>query len=288
MKRLLAVFLCILMLAMPFAVAPQAANQKVYVVLGDSIAEGVGAGDKKTGGNAALVAKARGYELMNFAVGGIPSGTLLKLVLEKENICQGIKRADIIDISISGNDFLLGNIFGLLARALLFDDYSAVDEIIAAYKVNFAAIIKEVRALNPGAKLIVQTLYNPMESLYKIGEAYEASITKLNDCLVEYLEANPGAFLIAQVNAAFAGREALISPDLVHPSGAGHEVIAQVVMDTIDGVKTQLPPVAEANRGFFQNVWYHAKTLLACVWHWITVMPGYMKEYRTIYADLGL
>jgi len=276
------------MLAVPFAVIPQAADPKVYVVLGDSIAEGIGASDKKTGGNAALVAEARGYELMNFAVGGIPSGTLLKLVLEKENIRQGIERADIIDISIGGNDFLLGNLFGLLARALLFDDYSGVDKIIAAYKVNFAAIIKEIRALNPGAMLIVQTLYNPMEGLVWIGGVYEATITKLNDCLVEYLGANPGAFRTAQVHDAFAGREGLINPDLVHPSDAGHKLIARVLMDTIDGVETQLPPVTGAGRNFFQNVWYHVKTLLACVWRWITVMPVYMKEYPAIYAELGL
>ena len=105
MKTLLALLL-VLVLGIGFSLPAFAAKTVKYVVLGDSIAEGVGASDKKTGGNAALIAKARGYELANFAVGGIPSETLLKL-LEKDNIRQGIKKADIIDISIGGNDFLL-------------------------------------------------------------------------------------------------------------------------------------------------------------------------------------
>ena len=289
MKKLSAVLLCIMMLAMSFAVVPQAAKQKVYVVLGDSIAEGVGSSDKKTKGNAALIAKARGYELANFAVGGIPSETLLKLVREKDNIRKGIKRADIIDISIGGNDFVVsGDLFSVLTRALLFNDYSGADSIVEGFSANFGAIIKEIRKLNPNAKLIVQTLYNPMASLVRIGEVYETAISKLNDCVYEYLKENPGAFLIADVRTAFMGREELVSRDLMHPSDAGHEVIAQVVMDTIDGAKAQPQPAPATNRGFFSNVWYHVKTLSVCLWHWITILPSYTKEYKALYAELGI
>ena len=288
MKKLLAALFCVLTLASVLAVAPRAAKKTVLVVLGDSIAEGVGASDKTTGGNAALIAEARGYELMNFAVGGIRSEAMLMLLREKENIRQGVKKADIITLSIGGNDFLVGDLFGILLPALLCDDYSGAGDIVAAYDANFKAIIKEIRKLNPNAKLIVQTLYNPMGSLYRIGEVYETAITMLNDCVYACLGENPGTFLIAEVNAAFKNREELISVDLVHPSDAGHEVIAQVVMDTIDGKKTKLPPAPEPDRAFFENAWYHAKTLVSCVVHWIVILPSYTKEYRAIYEELGI
>ncbi|MCL2512427.1 MAG: GDSL-type esterase/lipase family protein [Oscillospiraceae bacterium] len=292
-KKLLSVLLCALMLLIPLGIASKAADEPIvaeaplkYTVLGDSIAEGVGSKNKKTDGFSAIVAETKGYDLNNLALGGIPSEILMKWVLEKENVRDGIAEADIISVSIGGNDFLLSGIFSMVINALLKDDYTVVDGIIAVFKENFEVIIGEIRGLNEGAMLIVQTLYNPMESILVIGEVYDKAVSSLNECYYGYLEDNPGAYLIADVYGALKGRDGMICPDLVHPSNKGHAMIAQVVMDAIDGTETELPPPEEVALSTFQRFFQNVITFIKCAFYWAMAMPGYIIEYGPIYSQM--
>jgi len=240
-----------------------------FVVLGDSISAGEGASDPAKA-YARLIAGDKNFSLANFAVGGHTSDDLLEILAENEDAVQAIREADIINLSIGGNDLLRSNVITLVLRLLFLKDVTAADEYIASFAENFAVIVPKIRALNPDALFIVQTLYNSMEGVPLVADAYEVAILKLNKVYTDYLAANPGAYELADVYAAFKGREGLVFRDRIHPSDAGHEMIAKVLTAMIDG--TAPPETAErGNPGFFKQVGLFFATLYDYLSYWLTI-----------------
>jgi len=93
------------------------------------------------------------------------------------------------------------------------------------------------RRVNPGALLIVQTLYNPALSgspLTSLGETYDVLVSGVNDAIRANLAGQPGAFVVADVYTAFLGGNGLIYMDTFHPSAAGHRAMAAVYLDILD------------------------------------------------------
>jgi len=168
--------------------------------------------------------------------------------------------ADIISISILGNDLLQNDLGSLVVEASQ-GDYSTAENLLATAAVDFAEIIETLRGYNPDAVIFMQTLYNPAtpESMI-INQARKDQLTGLgvlpseyrglannildilNDIVYDYLEANPGAYHIIDVYTAFndiyiADNErgnALFYNDWVHPSNQGHAVIADTIQKKLE------------------------------------------------------
>jgi len=223
----------------------EGAAMKRFVVLGDSIA----AGANMLNRNKAfpwIVAREKGYELSNLAHAGAVSEQLLQKLKEDEQARSRVREADIIAVSIGGNDILRPaqrkiSLLGDWKRG----DYTGAEPALAAFRSNFDGIIAELRALNPDALLIVQTLYNPALSgsaMPSLAETYDALVARLNGEIRASLAGQPGAFVIADVYTAFLGGSGLIYFDTFHPSAAGHRMIAAVMLDTLNETQTDVPP----------------------------------------------
>jgi len=213
-----------------------------FLVLGDSIAAGSGVYiNSERRAYASLVAAAKGYDLTNLGAGGDTSARMLAKVQSNDVMRWAIRQADIIAVSIGGNDLMHAEDFNTLVIEGLLGDYDALEPILAQYRANFAAIIGGIRALNPGALLIVQTLYNPAFPLPSLREAYGAAIQGINAGIRDYLAAHPGAFVVADVYSAFEPRRGAVFVDMTHPSGYGHSVIAAVLLGVIDEAEPQFP-----------------------------------------------
>jgi len=253
-RRAIAGFLCAAFLLLAFGVLPHgraapqgnidgvAAPPLKFLVLGDSIAAGSGVYiNKENRAYAPLVARAKGYDLTNYGAGGDTSADLLGKVTRQEATRRAIGEADVIAVSIGGNDLMHAEDFTTLVVEGLLGGYSQMEPILAAYRENFAGIISGIRALNAEALLIVQTLYNPAFPLPSLREAYGAAIRGINAGIRDYLEAHPGAFVVADVYTAFQQRRGAVFVDMTHPSAHGHAVIAEVLLATIDETEPQLP-----------------------------------------------
>lgn len=254
LKKLLAGILCAALVLLSFGVfsyAKKAPPPVKFVVLGDSIAAGSGVEDKKDA-YAWLIAADKGYDLANFARGGDTSADLLRKVTEDEEIRQAVGAADIIAVSIGGNDLMHAEEVASMVIEGMLGEYGRIEPVLDTFRKNFAKIIAALRALNPDAMLIVQTLYNPAFPLPSLVEAYDTAIKGLNAVIHKYLAKHPGAYRIADVYAAFQGRNGLAFIDMTHPSAAGHAMIAAVLEGVIDGGKPQLPPADDALDLFVQ------------------------------------
>ena len=239
------------------------------VVLGDSIAEAIlgpaPITEREDYSYCGILGQINGFTYHNRAVSGHQTGHLLDY-LNREGDDSAythithVKQADIIVISILGNDLLLTQFNQKIIDSMV-NDYVETDKILEQSYKNIDGIIKRIKELNPDVDVIIQTVYNPVypestilgertvqtlidnygvtrNDLYKIGGKL---INRLNNVLRDYLVDNPGAFRIADVNAKFdafyqdrAERlNRFIYEDCIHPSNEGHAVIASAVQSVL-------------------------------------------------------
>jgi len=218
-------------------------KKPVYVALGDSIAAGTGLRNAGKACYGAIVANTNGYEFVNHGVGGHRTADLIAR-LEEEKVSADVAKADIISISIGGNDFILSDMYKMLLDAWTRGDYTYMDGIIESIYENFGIIIAKIKALNPNAMLLVQTLYNP-ESTYK-KDVYQAGTDKLNASYARYLKEHPGSFRIVDVAAAVKPQDKMIAVDHIHPNAKGHVTIAKAYLRVLAeaGYGTATEPAA--------------------------------------------
>ncbi|MBR5424035.1 MAG: hypothetical protein IK108_08505 [Clostridia bacterium] len=231
-QKILSVILCIAVLAGALGLsACREKKAKTYLVLGDSIGVGAGIKNPEEANYGRIVANTNGFSYFNDAVNGHTSAKLLAR-LDEPDVLEHVMGADIISISIGGNDFLKGNLPVLAAKGLV-GNYDAVDAVVDTVRENFSAAIGKIREVNPRAVILMQTLYNPIENVPIIGGVYAEGIARLNAVFTDYAADHPDEIEIVDVAAAFSGKSGLIAPDTIHPNGKGNLVIAKAVQEKL-------------------------------------------------------
>ncbi len=254
MKKLVSVLLALVMMCTLFVPAFAGDEAKIkFVVLGDSIAQGYGLSSIATQCYGALISEAEGYDYVNHAIGGHTTYNLNQR-LEEEQVAADVASADIIAVSIGGNNFLLGGMLEMMGDVLLKNDYSRMDAVGADFKENFLLALEKIKALNPEATLMVQTLYNPRDDF--LAEPYQYAINILNNTFADILAEQPGAYVIVDVATAFEGHTEYIQKDKIHPNAAGHYVIAQEYVNTLfelglgsaENLATEMPETEQGSQ----------------------------------------
>ena len=225
--KVICVLMCAVLLLGVISVSALAAENTTYLVLGDSIGVGLGIANPDEACYGRIIANTNGYNYYNDAVSGYRSDDLLSH-LYKSGVASHVRSADIISISIGGNDFLRNNYVGLIAQASV-GDFREVDEAVSGVRTNFDAIMARIRELNPNALILMQTLYNPQDTNPALKETYAKTVARLNAVFTDYAANHPGEIEIVDVAKAFEGKVGLIAVDTIHPSAEGNLVIARTV-----------------------------------------------------------
>lgn len=152
----------------PTSEPPITAPTKIhYVALGDSLVTGTTgiSGTMKTYVHGVFAYLQSQYGIENvtkafFGVDGDSSADLLNKVMNNPTIIGEISKADLITVSIGGNNIMPA------ARSSSFwsIDTTLADQGVANFEVEYNAIMDKIHELNPNAKVIVTTLYNPYNS----------------------------------------------------------------------------------------------------------------------------
>ena len=268
---LLLVTLLALSLCTP-AFAAKADTTKL-VLLGDSIAQGYGLGEDYTDwydlGYGKLIADANGYDYVNHAIGGHTTYNL-NARLQEEAVISDVADADIIAVSIGGNNFLLGGMYQMILEGVLFNKYDLVDKTIAEFYIDFGLAIDKIKAINPDAQLLVQTLYNPRNDF--IGKVYQRAVDLLNQTIINTAAERNGVYEIVDVYSAFGKHMEYIQEDQIHPNEAGHYVIATEYLKMLKDLglgEAEKPlsdaPVVEMPLSFWEKVIKFLKDLFSFV-----------------------
>ncbi|MBO7320070.1 MAG: SGNH/GDSL hydrolase family protein, partial [Clostridia bacterium] len=143
MKRAQKFFSLLLAVVMAFTLcAPAFAAENdttKLVLLGDSIAQGYGLGNGYTDwydlGYGKIIAEANGYDYVNHAIGGHTTYNL-NARLQEETVISDVADADIIAVSIGGNNFLLGGMQQMIFEAIFLRKYDLIEKTIGEFYVD--------------------------------------------------------------------------------------------------------------------------------------------------------
>ena len=202
-KRILSTLLalCLALSLLPASALAAGGEQKSYVALGDSITTGYGLDEAQS--FAEQIAEQEGYTLTNLAKDGATSSMLLTSLSDSE-VSSAIASADLITITIGGND-LMNALYAYLAEeynnkqnsdtpitaadvkaslagtlseipqvAMLsfaaskipdFPDSTAANTALSTFATNFSSIISAIKGNNSSAEIIVVNQYNPYSRL---------------------------------------------------------------------------------------------------------------------------
>lgn len=240
--RVISALLALVVLLGCVSAAAAAEKKPLYVVLGDSIAFGMGLTNPKNAVYGKIVADTDGFDYENYAIPGHTTTDLLNR-MQNRKVHAAIEKADIISISIGGNNFLLGNLAMILYDGIVKNDYSRVDAIIETFTADLDEIVSEIKALNPNVVILLQTLYNPQKGYSE--EVYGQGAAMLNQAIKDYVRKCDDSVLLVDVGAALTDKETDFARDGVHPSAVGNEKIAQAVLDTLykNGLGDKTEPV---------------------------------------------
>ena len=232
MKKLLSVLLSIVLAFSCMSIIAFAEEEPIdYVVLGDSIAFGAGMVNTVDACYGKIVAETNGYNYVNHSIPGITSGVLLTMVSDGEKIRASIEEAEIISISIGGNNYLTNNIVGLAFDCLVKKDMTNFDQIAEVFYSEFCAIMDKINEINPDAVVLMQTLYNPQDAA--AGIVYAEGGNKLNEMIRKYDTEHPGEIVIVEVGEALNSDRNNFADDKIHPSAAGNDIIAREVIGVL-------------------------------------------------------
>ena len=244
-KKLLSLLLCAALLFTLTGVIASAEDRPFYLVLGDSIAFGSGLSNPTEAVYGKIVADTNGYDYVNDAIPGSTTTAMFAL-MQSDTVKEHLEKADIISISIGGNNYLVGNLPRMMVDCLVKNDTAIYDEVAAGYYDDLCTIFAYIKELNPDAVILMQTLYNPQVSY--MGEVYQYGVDRINACVNRYNEEHPGVIEIVDVAARLTDHDTDFAADRVHPSAAGNEKIAVAVLEKLAelGLGTATEPVINA------------------------------------------
>lgn len=277
-RKFIAAVLVIVMLACCVAVLAACNDDKAVekteiVYLGDSIAEGIlGAsplGLRHEYAYANVLGRRNDLTYYNHSVSGHLTKDL-RAILENEDLDYDMARglllhvseADIIHVSILGNDLLQSMNMNAVVLEAAQDKYDIINGIAATASENIAVIVDRLKELNHDALIIFQNVYNPLsEKSTLVDEPTRATLSaeygieegdlrelgsgildRLNGVLDNYLKDHPDAFVIADARSEFdrifeedyERGKGLIYPDYIHPSNEGHAVLADLTQSILE------------------------------------------------------
>lgn len=248
-KRIIGLFLAVLMLTVPLRA--QAARQRavVYTALGDSISTGYRLSDV-SGAYVNLYAGYLDTKAVNMGQNGLASSGLLKKLTSDSKVIAQVRKSDIVTVSMGGNDML--NLLYPLVPQKITDLPASVKKLqsaayqqqfeqgVAAFSQNWSRIVARLKELAPHAVLVVTTLVNPYQSIvvdapflrFDLGSFSDRYVRQINQVLRDDAEGN---YLLADSYSDFqsyTGGGRLTNANLSqmdfdpHPNAAGHRLIA--------------------------------------------------------------
>ena len=208
---------------------------KISVIgLGDSLTQGVG-DELKRGGYFGRVALAMNdwkgvgqIDSNNLAKRGRRSDQLIDQ-LEKADIQADIKKADIIYMTIGGNDMMKvvkENLFNLTAKPFYVE--------LGKFENRLDEIFKMIRGLNGDAVIVVAGLYNPLSIVTSEANEFETVIDDWNEAIEIQTIMDGKACFVPVVDLFVSNENMVYHSDFFHPNAKGYVSMADRFIEKID------------------------------------------------------
>ena len=240
--------------AEPVMTKPSASAKKkvvTYVAIGDSLTKGVGDSTNQ-GGFVPLLAQSLTnetgleFKAINYGVAGNTSSQILTRMQEKKEIRKDLKQAQLLTITVGGND---------LRKAILEDtsnlDLDRFDKPSKTYVKNLKQIIELARKDNPDLPIYVVGIYNPLYLNFPDLTELQTLVDQWNQRTEVTLSAYQGVYFVPINDLLYKGidgksgvteselgketvtNDALYDEDSFHPNNTGYEIMKEAVLEKI-------------------------------------------------------
>lgn len=245
---------CLLPSARPVMTKPSTSDKKkvvTYVAIGDSLTKGVGDSTNQ-GGFVPLLAQSLTnetgleFKAINYGVSGNMSSQILSRMQEKKEIRKDLKQAQLLTITVGGND---------LRKAILEDtsnlDLDRFEKASKTYEKNLKQIIELARKDNPDLPVYVVGIYNPLYLNFPDLTELQTLVDQWNQRTEEILSAYQGVYFVPINDLLYKGidgksgvteselgketvtNDALYDEDSFHPNHTGYEIMKEAVLEKI-------------------------------------------------------
>ncbi|CAG9622845.1 GDSL-type esterase/lipase family protein [Sutcliffiella rhizosphaerae] len=240
-------FLVVLLFSSLFTYPPviaESPRELTYVALGDSLTAGLGSSKENHLRIHGFVPQFTKYlrkdntiTVENYGIPGLTSTGLLALLRADEGLQNRIKTADIISVSIGGNDFL--QTLGAFSE----DESGTPLELrLDILERTYEEIYKQLRSHNPDTTIILLGLYNPYPTGHQLSTLGEEFAPEFNRILEEYMKEST---LFVNPYEVFKGKAlewTHIAKDDIHPNDKGYTQIFHLIKKEYEQLKTETPP----------------------------------------------
>lgn len=168
---------------------------------------------------------------------GLPDPRIEQFVKLVPQVAVELKEADLITITIGGND--VSRLFLQVKELTDTDFQTQLEQRLADYKTNVKATLDNIRALNPKATIMLADQYQPAPKI-ALGAMYPklmdaaALFTDAADSVAASVNQDGAKVLVAHVAERFANKEGSLTHIIgagqadFHPTQLGYETIAKV------------------------------------------------------------
>lgn len=201
--------------------------------IGDSLTEGIG-DESKQGGYTKFLKEGlleqkdiKSITLNNYGVKGHKTTDLLNR-LDNEEVQEGLKAADIIIITIGGNDIMK------IVKDNLFDlTLQVFQEEQAKYETRLHRVLEKIRQVNSEGEIVLVGLYNPFGWFLDLSLELNTIIENWNEGSQRVLSDFSNTKFV-MVDDIFIGTEQnLLASDEFHPNTKGYELISERILEAI-------------------------------------------------------
>jgi lysophospholipase L1-like esterase len=201
--------------------------------IGDSLTKGVGDETKQGGYTSLLEEKllnekdVKSVTLQNFGVKGHKTTDLLNR-LQNEEVQEGIADADIIIITIGGNDIMK------IVKENLFDlSLHVFEKEQAKYEVRLQKVLENIRNHNSEAEIVLVGLYNPFGWFIDLSTEINTIVDNWNEGSERILSTFDHTKFVVVDDVFSQTSDNLLSEDEFHPNAKGYEIMSERIFEAI-------------------------------------------------------
>ncbi|MGZ9584109.1 GDSL-type esterase/lipase family protein [Paenibacillus marinisediminis] len=210
-------------------------NELNIVSLGDSLTRGTGddTGSGYVRRTVTLLEQEQDKPVKlinNLAINGQRADQLAKS-LDKESTGHTLKQANIILLTIGGNDLFQSALRGKMGHEQL--DLKTLQTKAMEGLSSLESVLSKIRQWNPDALVVYVGLYNPFSDLEEMREIGNTVVQGWNDAAATFINKDSNMILIPTQDLFEFNIETYLSSDHFHPNGEGYEAIATRVVQSI-------------------------------------------------------